>query len=331
MSALTAPLIPEASVLVANGKQALALIAQELRSRGVRSLLAPDFYCLTMIEPFQLEGIGVRHVPTDERALMDPLALTAALSSVGNAAVLHCEVFGARASALLQAALESIRLTGVPIVVDATHSVFSTKHESADFLVASLRKLLPVPDGAFVTGIAHRTLRQRTESDETATNLALSAAEHRRAFLAGQALPASYLQRLDAAEDAMLTCRQPVAMSQIALRMLGELDVTRLQADRRTNAQFLIDRMTAAGLAVLNATTPECGVVVRVDDEVAVERALLDHGVVCPISWPRPPGLSRQIRWRTGWVTLPVDPCLEHDHLERVASVVTRARPRVRQ
>ncbi|MDA8437627.1 MAG: hypothetical protein M0Z51_02055, partial [Propionibacterium sp.] len=74
------PLVPDGALLVANGKQALSLVAQDLRDRGVRTVLAPDFYCLTMIQPFQLEGITVRHVATDARGLVDPDALAAELA-----------------------------------------------------------------------------------------------------------------------------------------------------------------------------------------------------------------------------------------------------------
>ena len=74
-------MVPDGALLVANGKQALSLVAQDLRDRGVRTLLAPNFYCLTMIQPFQLEGIKVRHVATDARALLDSEALVEELAT----------------------------------------------------------------------------------------------------------------------------------------------------------------------------------------------------------------------------------------------------------
>src|SRR5659263_651722 len=122
------PFVPPGATLTAFGRQALSLVARELRARGVRLLLGPDHHCPTMFLPFQLEGIAVRTVPTGADTLMLGRALREALAGRPDAAVLHCETFGTPAD------------------------------------VASLRKLLPVPDGAWVTGLRtppdlHRTAR----------------------------------------------------------------------------------------------------------------------------------------------------------------------------
>lgn len=324
------PLVPDGALLVANGKQALSLVAQDLRDHGVRTLLAPDFYCLTMIQPFQLEGIRIRHVATDAQALLDADALTEALAASRHPAVLHCEVFGTRAGAALRDVLDSAQVSGVPVVVDATHSVFAPDHDPADYLVASMRKLLPLPDGAFVTGTMSCPTRPRRRVDRAATRLGLLAAQHRRDFLGGRGSAAGYLQALDAAEAAMLDAGEPVDMSYAALRQLECLDVDILRDGRRANAHHLIQRLTSSGCEVLNPETGECGVVVHVRDAQSAENDLLAAGIVCPISWPRPPGLPHGVPWRTGWITLPVDPDLPVSLLDSAASTVRNNRTRYR-
>ncbi|WIK64328.1 hypothetical protein [Gleimia hominis] len=160
------------------GKQALSLVAQDLRRQGVRRLVAPDYFCLSMILPFELEGISVRYCPTDRRALPVPQRL-AELVTPGSA-VLLCFTFGNLPTAQLVSVLEGVRAGGVPIVVDGTHSwlgpqanlngektqatqradgggfasvALRAKPGYADYYVVSMRKLLPVPDGAFVHGL----------------------------------------------------------------------------------------------------------------------------------------------------------------------------------
>ncbi len=318
------PPVPDGALLVANGKQALSLVAQELRDHGVHTLLAPDFHCLTMIQPFQLEGIGVRHIATDARALMEPHLLGDELARGSHQAVLHCEVYGARAGAPLRGVLESARARGVPVVVDATHSVLAPSHDPGDYLVASLRKLLPVPDGAFVTGTARLPSFPRRPSDDEAARLADLALRCHRDFLAGRASRQRYMDAVDAAEDAMLEARQPSDMSRTSLQIMEEIDVAGLRAARRANAAVLLGRFTGWGLEVLNPGSPECGLVVRVEDAEAAERDLLEAGIICPVSWPRPPGLARQVAWRTGWIAVPVDPGMDRERLERAADIVRR-------
>lgn len=319
------PLVPDGALLVANGKQALSLVAQDLRDRGVRTVVAPDFYCLTMIQPFQLEGITVRHVATDARGVLDGDSLAEALTTCQRVAVLHCEVFGGLADARLADVLRTARVDGVPVVVDVTHSLFATSHAPADYLVASLRKLLPVPDGAFVTGVPSRPRAPRHGLDALATRWGLVAARRRRDLVTGRGTAADYLEAVDAAEEAMLGAREPAGMSRAALRRVSGLDPDALRQARQANATYLIERLTSSRVEVVNAATPECGVVVHVEDAPSVEHVLLDAGILCPISWPRPPGLGHHLPWPTGWVTLPVDPDLSRDTLDHAASIVDRA------
>ena len=310
-------MVPDGAVLVANGKQALSLVAQQLRAGGVRTVLAPDFYCLTMIEPFQLEGLRVRHLPTDAQALMKAEDLRSAMAEDPHQAVLHCEVFGARAGEALLAALSDARTDGLPVVVDATHSLLADTHDPGDYLVASLRKLLPVPDGGFALGVGPPALRERAAADEAATRLALTALELGQLCKPSQASTPAYLDALGAAEQAMLDALRPVPMSEISLRLLRQLDVQSWRGSRRAHARELIEWLTSSGLTVLNPDTPECGVVVRVQDAPAAEQVLLEAGIVCPISWPRPEGLPKAAPWRSDLLTLPVDcmPCLRQVRL----------------
>ena len=300
-------MVPDGAVLVANGKQALSLVAQELRERGVLTVLAPDHYCLTMIPPFQLEGLRVRHLPTDALALLDAEVLRHAIADDAHQAVLHCEVYGARAGERLLSALTEARAHGVPVVVDATHSLLAAAHDPGDYLVASLRKLLPVPDGGFALGVGHPALPERAAADEAATQLALTALELGRKPGRSPASVAEYLDAIGTAEEAMLDLLRPVAMSGIALQWLRQLDVQAWRQSRRAHAAQLIAWLIASGHTVLNADTAECGVVVRVRDAPAAEQALLEAGVICPISWPRPEGLPQEAPWRSDLVTLPVD------------------------
>ncbi|AWE41914.1 hypothetical protein DDD63_03130 [Actinobaculum sp. 313] len=73
---------------VASGRQALSLVARALRDRGINRILVPAYYCLTMIEPFQLEGISIQHVPVGTDLLPDPAALDRATERTPGAAIL---------------------------------------------------------------------------------------------------------------------------------------------------------------------------------------------------------------------------------------------------
>ncbi len=198
-------------------------MAQELRARGVTELLAPAFHCVTMIEPFQLEGDHAEFVPVAEDLLLDPAALASALASAvpthRPAAILHSETAGHRAGPALAAVLAAAREGGHAVVVDETHSFLDRPADAprtADFHIASLRKWLPLPDGAWVTGVPRRPLA-RHEIDDGVTSWGLAA-------LAAEAAGQDAGELWRRAEDLVDRALQPAAMSPQACNILANLD-----------------------------------------------------------------------------------------------------------
>ena len=193
--------------LVGNGKQALTLVARALRDGGTRAVLVPRYHCGTMVLPFTLEGVRVHPVDVGADLLIDPASLVRALAREPGAAVLHCETYGNRGGRNLAAVLAAARRNGSALVLDATHSLIDRLIRTVgaagspaptasgpdrrpgtgrdgpwDAVVASMRKLLPVPDGArlcwsedsaLATGLERVVgdLHERGPIDETATAL----------------------------------------------------------------------------------------------------------------------------------------------------------------
>ena len=198
-----------AEALTGNGKQALGLVARALRSRGVRAVLVPRYRCEAMILPFELEGMRARTVDVGPDLLLEPRALAAALADEPGAAVLHCETYGNRARGDLADLLVRARRTGRVIIADATHSLLDRPRlldGAADVVVASLRKLLPVPDGAVIAWDPAGPLdaplsagvreMERREADARVESLGLALLDAERAFArAPRAAPAERAAR----------------------------------------------------------------------------------------------------------------------------------------
>ncbi len=295
--------------LTALGRHALALVARDLRLRGTRVLVGPDYHCLSMFLPFQLEGIAVRTAATGPDTLFRPDALLAALRDRPRAAVLHSVTHGRAPEPGLLTALAAARAAGHPLTVDETHAVLDPPTIPADYRVASLRKLLPLTDGAYAVGLHESPVLPRRATDDLFTTL-------RASGLRGGRAPEALARAEDLADESW----EPAAISAAARETLLRLDVAALARRRRHNAA----RLQAALPDVTVAATACCVVVSHPDAERAA-RVLAAAGVVAPVQWDRPPGHPRDRPWRTDLLTLPVDPELDDDALQRIVALVRGA------
>ncbi len=303
---------PAGAVAVASGRQALGLVARVLRNRGINRILVPAYYCLTMIEPFQLEGISIQHVPVGTDLLPDPAALHAATEHTPGAAILFSTTCGNTPRPALAALLSGQAERGRAIVADITHAGPGTPPpDFATYTVLSLRKWLPIPDGAWAhaaRGAAALPTPTLPSPDDRVTTLKL-------AGLRGT--PSSE------AEEAVDAAREPTAISAAARHLLAALDIARIMRRRRQHAAILVDYLQAAGVpaqAIVAASAYT--VALRTPHaEQAAQRLAQEH-VYTPMYWPRPSGFPHV--W-PDVMALPVDQRLDASALRRVASAAVRA------
>ena len=296
-----------AEALTGNGKQALGLVARALRSRGVRTVLVPRYRCEAMVLPFELEGMGTRAVDVGPDLLLEPRALAAALADEPGAAVLHCETYGNRARGDLADLLVRARRTGRVIIADATHSLLDRPRlldGAADVVVASLRKLLPVPDGAVIAWDPAGPLdaplsagvreMERREADARVESLGLALLDAERAFARAPRAARERMRRRvceiaarhEAAIEQALT---PVPASASAVRRPAR------SAGRAAHAHALheaVAAMTAGGPAGVRVINPgSVGCVALQGPRPLVKElagALARAGLWGPVSWDGP-------------------------------------------
>lgn len=351
---------------VGNGKQALALIARALRAGGVGTVLVPRYRCETMVLPFALEGMRARPVDVGADLLADPRALREALAREPGAAVLHCETYGNRGGRELASVLGAARGLGHPVVLDATHSVVDRLIGAPppasgspagggagpgagapgwDAVVASARKLLPVPDGAWLawpdaSPLAARlaravaTLPGRRPADERAAALGAGLGRTLEAMRAARGGRREEL-RLEACriaarhEAAIESALTPVPASARTVALLEGLGPRGLRPRARA-ARRLRERLGAGlrarGLRVVNPVSAGCVALGAAGPDGgpagalgAVEEALARAGLWGPVSWSDPDAGARA--WPSV-VTVPTD---EPGRVEELAGLVGAA------
>ncbi|MFC7432510.1 MULTISPECIES: DegT/DnrJ/EryC1/StrS family aminotransferase [unclassified Agrococcus] len=306
----------EATALVETGRQAIALIASLLERSGVRRIALPGFLCDSMIAPYRALGWTLHRYPVLDDLSPD-LGHARRLAEAGAVdAVLVMRYFGSAPTYADIADVAAIRTLGVPVVADETHLPFSLNQWGADYAYASLRKVLPTSDGAYVHLPADADPPALRRSRETGRYAAMTT------FDAEHDISPHSRMLLDASMALLERDRLPRRASRRGRGLLDALDLDALARRRVRNARVLADALVSAGIAPAvdpDALSVPSHLPVRVADPSATQAAMAAAAVYCPIHWPRPTGFAAREPWPDDLLSLPVDHRYDDRDMQRIA------------
>jgi hypothetical protein len=278
----------DGGVLAFSGRDAFRLLLLHgAATRGWRRLWVPTYYCQRVGASLVCDGLPVETYPDD------PLRPAPELPDTRPGdVILTVDFFGMRPPADIR------DRDGVEVIADHTHDPTAPAAISspADFCVASLRKTLPLSDGAALWSPAGHCLpdptaltiqRQRVAALRTEAMLLKSL------FLAGHRLErATYRDRFERAEaglDRPATC----AMSALAATILASFPIEAWRAARVANHAVLRRHLREVPwLEVLAPRTlrdAPFGAVLVIEDHARrerVRRRLIDARVFPAVLWP---------------------------------------------
>ncbi len=311
-----------------SGRQALALAEAELRGRGLGELHVPSYLCDTMIAPFHRNGWALTQLPVDLDLAVSPALL---LARVGSGVLLHTPYFGRQDSPAMLAALGTLRRRGVLVIVDETHRLFAGPSQVADIRVASLRKLLPLYDGGYVTGVSGRLPTSLPQSEtllqmSEIADLRQLASVYKSSALASGGPSNVHLAAYARAEQATERRPRPARMSTKSSALLRHLDLPLIRATRAANSTVLARALGRSDrFRIINPPAPDLlpsHLVLEADDVKGLRRYLTGQGIYCPVHWPPSVLLPREQDWPRRYLSLPVDQRYAEPDMLRIAAQV---------
>lgn len=317
-----------------SGRHALRALVRLVRPRRIAF---PSYYCQDVHDAAgDVEVCAYADGPEDER--LD----VRALDLVRGDMLVVTNTYGMRRAAPLSGVPE-----GVALVEDHTHDPLSAwaRASRADFAFASLRKWLPLPDGAVLWSPAGAPVAAAPAFDPAAHAAAAAVTLDRltgmllkQRYLAGEPVSKDELRARAVAGEAAIGRGDPAPMSPLGRALLDAAPIEAWRAARaRNHAAFEQALGAASGLRVLTRAGDDERVpyaaVLCFDDPAkrdAVRSMLVGANVYPAVLWPidarRAPGipaahveLSRRVL------------CLHCDHrygardMERVAAAVREA------
>lgn len=286
----TAAWLPAGSVLFSSFTGALTGLVDLLPGRPVVHL--PSYFWMGMVGllPPDVQVRYYRELPDGNGPAFDTLRPAA------GDLVLAANLFG-RADRRPWARWAAQR-RDVVLVEDHTHDPISpwARSSAADYCVASLRKTVPVPDGAPIWSPAGRPLPTPRPEESPAAQRKLAAMLLKAAWLKGRGPGKEQFRELQTTGERALSAGtfSPTSYTRAALAWL---DVERMRAARVANvARFTACLPARADLTALTHCGPDTtpfGVQLVCRNEPvrdALRAHLAAHNVFAPVHWAHPRG-----------------------------------------
>ena len=282
-------------------RSGIALILSELQV-GRKVALLPAFTCESVLEPFLLHGFEVHPFSVSSNLSIDWSNLLREVNMYKPSVVLIHPYFGFEMYYDAENIIRRLRNMGIFVIEDLTQSMFSSFNLlPADYFVGSIRKWMPMPDGAFVSGI-YKSLPEDTILSEVKITAMLHKGYWIHSDLQDNKEKEWFRTELREAEN-LLNARQckAYAISQTSLRIYYSTDIEKMKSVRRENYAYLMEHLdTFADLEILFKELPDnvcpfhMSVLVRKKRDM-LQQFLAQHHIYATVIWACPKEFENKI------------------------------------
>lgn len=243
--------------MFASGRDAFhALLLHGQAARGWKRFLVPTYYCQQVVSSFCRSGIEIVLYPDSP---VEPAPMLDALDARSGDALLVVHYFGLGRRPD-DAAYVRLRRNGVEIIEDHSHDPWSgwARESKADWCVASLRKALPLPDGAALwSPVRHALCPQPSPTPlrEGASAKKLTGMLLKRLYLDGRAVAKEDFRPLMAEAEDSLRAGDASGMTTWSTTLLSLLPLQAMREARKANFSSMNEFLAGArGLVLLKST-----------------------------------------------------------------------------
>lgn len=263
-----------------------------IRNENIRKVLMPSYCCDSMIEPFRKHGIDIAFYSVN---YVDELCVDVNIQDDVDC-FFWCNYFGYKNSF---PQLGDYVARGGIVIEDITHSLLSEYqyHIESDYIVASIRKWVPVLCGGYV-GSKKKNLRIKPTRIPTEDFISVKekAMKDKGAYLNGDADidKAKFLSAYGRVNNWLGENYSDMTIDSFSNKIVKTVEENKIKQQRIKNAQILYDGLKEQEEVSLlfPYEALDCPLFVPViianNKRDLVQKKLTENNVYCPVHWPRP-------------------------------------------
>lgn len=225
--------------LLSTCRSAIGLVLDKFKS--IKQALVPAFTCHSVIEPFTKRGISVKGYPLKSNLSIDWAGLISMVDDFRPDVILIHGYFGFDTTTQSFQYIAQLRRRGILIIEDQTQTMFSHfNHIYSDFRLGSIRKWMPIPDGAFLQGIVKVRFDEDTELAEAKWNAMRVKSEY---IFNGLGEKENFSKLFKDAEYLLDSRSVPHSISKLSLTQACHINENEFKNSRRNNYEFLVNNL----------------------------------------------------------------------------------------
>ena len=292
-------------------------------------ILLPEFICESVIQCFHREEILFYKVKKDFIIDIEDLEskITKSVS-----VIFFAHYFGMCQPEYIRKRLREIANDrGILLIEDATQSLFSIKNITGDFMVASIRKWLPIPMGGVICsdGYSFAELLSLKESkdNERAYGMIL-----KDIHLQGKLdCNIAYRRIFNECEDRLNKQKEIYRISDFTKYIISCSDIESIVSKRKINYKKLSESLLEENIiAAVKLETNECPLVfpLRVPNRDNFRKYLIENKIYCAVHWPFDGlcGEERKQAEKNGneLISLPIDQRYGAEHMDYLINTIKK-------
>lgn len=316
------------------GRSAIEYLLKGLRLRGSKKIWIPSFVCMSVVDAASRAGMQIEFYSVGNS--MSVYAEEISTLPLQRGDIFYVvQYFGIMAEETTRMAFDEIRSEGIELVEDVTMSLLSSKNAAfgfGDYIVGSLRKWFPIPDGAFLVSKNDSLPRLGKESAMNEYMFQYFVAQvMKHCYLENEQLfdKGRYLTLVQKSMGSLFSDYEIREMSDIARDLMLGLDIDSIRQRRISNHKAIEFGLSAVdGISVLssvdNGMVP-LGAFLLADNRDGLYQHLVKNDIYPNIHWRENAAMEGDASARelsAQCITIPCDQRYESLHMEHIAAVV---------
>ncbi|MBR1598329.1 MAG: hypothetical protein IJ661_05345 [Lachnospiraceae bacterium] len=317
-----------AKVYTDSGRSAIRFLLQKCTKVKV---LLPSYICRSVVDCFD-EGWDIEYYTVNERLEADMDEVKRLLdSSVGIIYVMH--YFGIlQGREFLDYIIEKKKQYNYIILEDTTHSFLTGSNKIGDYIICSLRKWFPIPDGGVLYSYSHELPQNELPNNGMSATVTEAMLMKYLYLQRGADCNQEYRDMFARAEKELDNREGISCISDMSAVLLDYFDIDLIAERRRENWNYLQENMNFGGIIPVYRSKANSFVPftfpVMVEDRDNFRKYMIENKIYCAIHWPMETEEQQQIEMnrRIGQhiISLPIDQRYSIEEMRYMVKIMKR-------